>query len=61
MSLVGDRRADPACPFKRSTFGAAASDCVVAVHLIFATIQVIASLWSCRLLSATCNAQTRTT
>jgi hypothetical protein len=31
MSLVRDLGADPAWRFKRSTFGAAASDCVVAV------------------------------
>jgi hypothetical protein len=60
MSLVHDLGADPACPFKRSTFGAAVSDCVVAVHLILATIEVIGSLWS-RRLSATCNAQSWTT
>ena len=60
MSPVRDLGADPAYPFKRSTFVAAASDCVVAVHLILATIQVIGSLWN-RRLSPTCTAQTRTT
>lgn len=60
MSLVRDLRRTLLTRSSVPPFVAAASDCIVAVHLILVTIQVIGSLWSRRLL-ATCNAQTRTT